>query len=97
MIGGYSDDDLILPGDMFDHPNIIGLSNAAFRAYFWSLFYEARYPAGDDRNIPGSIVRKHCPKRTRDELFAEGLWEELADGNVRIWGWRYSPGESKTS
>lgn len=62
---------------MPDHPKIVGLSDAAFRALvtLWCWCGEHH----TDGHVPTAIVRKLKPK-ARAELLAAGLMREFEDG-----------------
>jgi len=56
-----------------EHPKIVDLSDAAFRAHIEGLTYCARNLTNGV--IPGGINGKLCTKAVRQELVDAGVWE----------------------
>jgi hypothetical protein len=63
---------------MPDHPKVVGLSDAAFRAYVELLCYCSRYLT--DGDVPTQVVRKIAAAKIQSELVAAGLAEESPKG-----------------
>jgi hypothetical protein len=63
-----------------DHPKVIGLSNAAFRAYVEGLCYSARHLT--DGHIPAAQVARVATRKPLLELVSSGLWNWNDDGVV---------------
>ena len=73
------------------HPKVIGLSDAAVRAYIESLCYAAQYLT--DGLVPNPIAANG---NLRDELVAAGLWERL-ENSVRVHDYLvYNPSRDET-
>lgn len=63
---------------MPDHPKIVGLSNAGFRAYIEVLCWCARHLT--DGRIPNAAARRLGSVKTLRELVTAGLIREFPDG-----------------
>ena len=63
-----------------DHPKIIGLSSAAFRAFVVGLCYCSRHLT--DGHIPAAAVNAVARGGAVRELEAAGLWERNGNGIV---------------
>jgi hypothetical protein len=63
-----------------DHPRVIGLSDAAFRAHVAAMCYAARYLT--DGHIPSSALRSIGPRKVTSELEASELWIRTDHGWV---------------
>jgi hypothetical protein len=63
-----------------DHPKILGLSDAAYRAYVDGLCYCARYLT--DGAIPTAAVKVVSRRRAKvtAELLEAGLWDQNGKG-----------------
>lgn len=59
------------------HPKIVGLSDAAFRAWVWGLSYAQTHLT--DGAIPGAALDSRLKKRA-SELVLAGLWEPAEAG-----------------
>ena len=80
---------LKMSDDFVNHPRIVGLSDAAFRAWLASLAYAAHWLT--DGRVPAEVVTK-VPRRLRVEIVAAGLWKPEPDGSVTIHDWTdYNP------
>ena len=74
------------------HPKVVGLSDAAVRAYIESLCYAAQYLT--DGIVPNPIAANG---NLRDELVAAGLWERL-ENSVRVHDYLvYNPSREETT
>ena len=63
-----------------DHPKIVGLTDAAFRAHVAGLCYAGRYLT--DGHIPTSALRQIGTRKAAQELEARGLWDKTDHGWV---------------
>ena len=65
-----------------DHPKILGLSDAAYRAFVDGLCYSARYLT--DGQIPTAAVKVVTRSRPKPvaELIDAGLWEQNGAGVI---------------
>lgn len=63
-----------------DHPKIVGLSDAAFRAHVSGLCYAGRYLT--DGHIPTSALRQIGTRKAAQELEARGIWDKTDHGWV---------------
>jgi hypothetical protein len=59
------------------HPKMVGLSDAAFRAYVTGLVYAGRYLT--DGVLSDAFVQTIATSDVRAELVVAGLWEESTD------------------
>lgn len=63
-----------------DHPKIVGLTDAAFRAHVSGLCYAGRYLT--DGHIPTSALRQIGTRKAAQELEARNLWTKTDHGWV---------------
>ena len=78
-----------------DHPKIIGLSDAAYRAFVDGLCYSARYLT--DGQIPTAAVTVVTRSRPRvaAALIDAGLWEQNGSGVIVHDYLEFQPSRSK--
>lgn len=61
-----------------DHPKMIGLSDAAFRAWILALTYCSQHATGGHLEAALRVIRVR--KRVENELVSAGLWDRESDG-----------------
>lgn len=61
-----------------DHPRVVGLTDAAFRAHVTALCWAARHLT--DGSIPSSALRVIGTRKAATELEAAGLWSRTDHG-----------------
>lgn len=69
---------LRLEDDLPNHPRIVGLSDAAFRAYITGLCYSGRHLT--DGDIPTGALRTIGTRKAAQELETCGLWQRTDHG-----------------
>ena len=63
-----------------DHPKVVGLSDAAFRAHVRGMCYAARHRT--DGHIPSAIVPTLAHTKALRELESSGVWDRNGTGYV---------------
>ena len=73
-----------------DHPKVIGLPDAAFRAHVIAMCWVGR--AGTDGHLPAGAAAHYAPPKARAALVDAGLWDAFPDGSYAIHDWaEYQP------